>query len=127
MVAIALGAHVLEFDVRVTLDNILVVCHDDKLDRTTDGTGFVRTRTLEEIKKLDAAYKFTPYHSHRNVDEKRTDEEDYPYRNKRLKIPTFREVLERFWGKPGELNDDTTAMNFNIEIKVIIFNIFNNF
>jgi glycerophosphoryl diester phosphodiesterase len=61
--AVALGAHVIEFDIRATIDNVLVVYHDDKVYRTTDGIGFVRTKTLEQIKKLDAAYKYTPYHS----------------------------------------------------------------
>jgi glycerophosphoryl diester phosphodiesterase len=114
--ALALGAHVLEFDVRVTADNVLVVYHDEAMERTTNGLGLVRAAVLKDIKQLDAAYRFTPYHSGRDMDEK-TDEEKFTYRNKGLTIPTLREVLERFWEIDSEM-EDSTAVNFNIEIKV---------
>lgn len=52
--AIDLGVDLIEFDVRMTKDKRLVVIHDEKLDRTTNGRGFVRDFTFEEIRKLDA-------------------------------------------------------------------------
>lgn len=50
----ALGVDQLELDVRVTKDDELVVIHDPTVDRTTDGTGLVREKTLAELKALDA-------------------------------------------------------------------------
>ena len=49
------GCDLLEFDVHLTRDDELVVIHDDTLDRTTSGTGYVRDHTLAEIKTLDAS------------------------------------------------------------------------
>lgn len=52
--AIRLGAHMIEFDVRITKDKKLVIMHDRTVDRTTNGTGSVTDLTLEKIKILDA-------------------------------------------------------------------------
>lgn len=52
--ALALGVDQLEFDVRITKDDELVVIHDATVDRTTDGTGLVCEKTLAELKQLDA-------------------------------------------------------------------------
>ncbi|MGJ1318961.1 glycerophosphodiester phosphodiesterase family protein [Sphingobacterium spiritivorum] len=43
---------IIECDVRLTKDSALVLMHDDKLDRTTNGTGKVSDYTLAELKKL---------------------------------------------------------------------------
>ena len=50
----ALGVDQLEFDVRITKDDELVIIHDPTVDRTTDGTGLVCEKTLAELKQLDA-------------------------------------------------------------------------
>jgi glycerophosphoryl diester phosphodiesterase len=52
--AIDLGVDYIEFDVHALKDGSLVVMHDDTLDRTTNGHGFVADKTLDEIKRLDA-------------------------------------------------------------------------
>jgi len=52
--AIAQGVDWLEFDVQMTKDGVLVVIHDDTVDRTTNGTGAVRDLTLEQIRAFDA-------------------------------------------------------------------------
>ena len=52
--AIRIGAHMLEFDVRLTRDGELVILHDTSVDRTTNGSGEVSELTLAEIKTLDA-------------------------------------------------------------------------
>ncbi len=49
------GADMLEMDVNITRDGIPVVIHDLTVDRTTDGSGTIRSLTLEEIRRLDAA------------------------------------------------------------------------
>lgn len=55
--AIDLGVDMIEFDVRLTKDKKVVVIHDDKLDRTTNGKGLVKEKDLKEIKKLSAGKK----------------------------------------------------------------------
>jgi glycerophosphoryl diester phosphodiesterase len=55
------GCDLIEFDVHLTKDDQLVVIHDDTLERTTNGTGYVRDHTLAEIKALDASYGMTPF------------------------------------------------------------------
>ena len=52
------GADMLELDVGVTKDGKVVVSHDTTLDRTTNGHGTIASHTLEQIRKLDAAYWF---------------------------------------------------------------------
>lgn len=52
--AIALGVDNMELDVHMTRDKRIVLMHDHTLDRTTDGTGFVRLQSLAELRKLDA-------------------------------------------------------------------------
>lgn len=48
------GADWLEFDVQMSNDGVLVVIHDETVDRTTNGTGAVADLTLSELKALDA-------------------------------------------------------------------------
>ena len=52
--AIELGADAIELDVYVCKSKELVVIHDDKVDRTTNGFGYTCEKNLEELKKLDA-------------------------------------------------------------------------
>ena len=42
----------IEFDVQLTKDNEIVVINDERVDRTTDGTGYVQEYTLNELKQL---------------------------------------------------------------------------
>jgi glycerophosphoryl diester phosphodiesterase len=89
------GAGGLELDVHMTRDGEVVVIHDDTVDRTTDGSGLVRERSLEELRRLDAGYRFT-------TDGGKT----YPFRGRRLAVPTLEEVYRAFPGMP-----------INVEIK----------
>jgi glycerophosphoryl diester phosphodiesterase len=57
--SVAAGADVLDVDVRLTGDGVLVVHHDEDVERTTDGTGDVADMTYEELHALDAAHWFT--------------------------------------------------------------------
>ena len=54
----ALGCTWVEFDVRLTADGALVLCHDARLDRTTDCTGPVAAQTLAAIRQCDAGTKY---------------------------------------------------------------------
>jgi len=58
--AAAFDPDALEFDLQLSRDGRLVVCHDLKVDRTTDGRGRVCDLTLDELKKLDAGSWFGP-------------------------------------------------------------------
>ncbi len=84
--ALESGADVLEMDARLTADNEVVLVHDRDVGRTTDGEARVNELTLEEIKNLDAGYKFER-------------EGSYPFRDKGIKVPALYEVMERFPGQ----------------------------
>ncbi len=49
-----LGVDFVELDIRQTKDGELVVLHDERIDRTTDGKGSVREMTFKEIRRYDA-------------------------------------------------------------------------
>lgn len=82
---LAFGADALELDIQTTSEGELVVIHDPTLDRTTNGVGLVDTHTLDELRRFDAGYRFTPDGGH-----------TYPYRGQGITIPTLREILEQF-------------------------------
>ena len=100
------GADVLELDVQLTADGVLIVQHDDTVDRTTETSGPVAELTLAEIQALDNAYWFV---AGLWGDQTRPDDE-YVFRGVRtgevepppgfeaddFRVPTFREVAERF-------------------------------
>ncbi|WP_226526532.1 glycerophosphodiester phosphodiesterase [Metabacillus niabensis] len=55
------GADGIELDVQMTKDGELVVIHDETVDRTTDGSGFVKEMLLSDILKLDASFTFSQF------------------------------------------------------------------
>ena len=83
--AAAMGVDVLEMDLHSTADGVLVVMHDDTVDRTTDGSGPIQSLTLEEIKALDAGYRWS-------ADEGQT----FPFRGQGITVPTLEEVFAAF-------------------------------
>lgn len=58
--ALADGADIVELDVRSCADGTVVVLHDARVDRTTDGTGLAAEMTLQQLKRLDAGAWFAP-------------------------------------------------------------------
>lgn len=84
------GADGIELDVQMTKDGELVVIHDETVDRTTDGSGYVGELLLSDILKLDASYTFSQYTG-------------------QVKIPTLEEVLKWVATLPSFL--------INIELK----------
>jgi glycerophosphoryl diester phosphodiesterase len=58
--AISRGAQFAEVDVRRSVDGVIVLMHDETVDRTTDGQGRVDELTWDEISKLDAGSHFSP-------------------------------------------------------------------
>lgn len=75
--AVSNGIEYIEFDVQLTKDNQVVIIHDDTVDRTSNGKGFVIQKTLNQIKKLDFGSWFSG---------------NFKY----SKIPTFEELLNRY-------------------------------
>lgn len=53
------GANMIELDVHLSKDGQVVIMHDTTLDRTTNGKGAVKDKTLEELKQLDAGQKYS--------------------------------------------------------------------
>ena len=58
--AVRAGADMLELDIGVTKDGKVIVMHDTTVDGKTNGHGTVASKTLRQIKRLDAAYWFAP-------------------------------------------------------------------
>jgi len=56
--AIDYGLGGVDLDSQLTKDEELIIFHDPKLDRLTNGTGVIRDKTLEELKRIDAGYGF---------------------------------------------------------------------
>ncbi|HLR66388.1 glycerophosphodiester phosphodiesterase [Virgibacillus alimentarius] len=57
--AYELGADGIETDVQLTKDHVPVLIHDEHLKRTTDGTGYVKDLTWDQLKMLDAGSWFS--------------------------------------------------------------------
>lgn len=83
--AAALPIDGLEIDIHQTADGVLVVCHDDTVDRTTDGNGRIQDFTLAELQQLDAGYRFTA-----------NGGQTFPFRGQGIVIPTLAKVFETF-------------------------------
>ena len=83
--AAKLGVDVLEMDIHITKDGVLVLMHDEAVDRTTDGSGEIESMTLDELKKLDAGYDWST-----------DDGTTFPFRGKGLTIATLEEVFTAF-------------------------------
>ena len=62
--AIEEGVDGIENDVHLTKDGVLVVMHDELVDRTTNGKGYIKDKTYEELAQLDASYIF--YYDNKN-------------------------------------------------------------
>jgi glycerophosphoryl diester phosphodiesterase len=97
---LAAGAEGLELDVRLSADGVVVVCHDDTLDRTTDASGRVAARTSSELTGVDAGYHFTDGRG------------DHPFRGRKIGIPTLADVLQRYKDVPTivEMKIDSAEM-----------------
>lgn len=53
-----LGAEGIEIDVHLTKDQVPVIIHDETIDRTTNGTGYIKDYTFNELKSFDAGSWF---------------------------------------------------------------------
>ena len=85
---LACGADGVECDVHLSRDGVVVVHHDDTLDRTTGTSGLLANRTAAELARLDAGFTFQP--------PGQADANRFPYRGLGLGIPRLRDVLTRY-------------------------------
>ncbi len=90
--AAEMGADGVELDVQLTRDGVLVVCHDETVDRTSDAKGSIRNLTLAELKKMDFCYGNMAWEGTR--------------------IPTLEETLDLL---------GPTGLTMNIEIKTGVY------
>ncbi len=95
--AIELGAEMIELDVALSKDGVPVVFHDARLNKHTNGRGYLSNYTLNELKQLDAGSWFDPQFSNQ-------------------KIPTLEEVLKFASG--------TIAINIEIKREAVSDSIF---
>lgn len=79
----------IELDIQLTKDRQIVVIHDERVDRTTEGAGYVKDFTLKELKRLHI----------------------YAGENRAQRIPTMEEVLDVTGAKLKE------GVKLNIELK----------
>jgi glycerophosphoryl diester phosphodiesterase len=116
--ALRAGADMLELDIGVTKDNKVIVMHDTTVDGKTNGHGTVSSKTLRQMRKLDAAYWFAPrasqHYAHTLAPRSyrfrgiATGRKDPPkgFTAKDFRVPTLAEVLKAFPRTP-----------INVEIK----------
>jgi glycerophosphoryl diester phosphodiesterase len=89
-----LGYRYIETDIRVTRDGVVVVFHDETLERTTNGVGAVADWDWDDLQHLDAGYNFSP------------DGESYPLRGKGVRISRLDDTLSNY-----------PDIHFNIDLK----------
>jgi glycerophosphoryl diester phosphodiesterase len=58
--ALKLGYYDIEFDVQLSRDGVVMLMHDETLERTTNGHGKLTDYTYEQLKQLDAGSWFDP-------------------------------------------------------------------
>lgn len=88
--AVNQGCNMVELDVHLSKDDHIIVCHDQTIDRTTNGEGRIRDMTLQELQSYDAGGWF-----------------DESFKGERL--PTLDEVIELL---PAEVWINVEAKNF---------------
>ncbi|WP_010278398.1 glycerophosphodiester phosphodiesterase [Paenibacillus senegalensis] len=88
--ALKQGVNMVELDVHLTKDDQIVVCHDQTIDRTTNGEGVIREMTLEKVQSFDAGSWFGDAF-------------------KGEKIPTLEEVINLF---PADVWINVEVKNF---------------
>ena len=92
--AVELGYVYIETDIRVTSDGVVVVFHDETLERTTNGVGKVSDWNWDALSALDAAYNFSP------------DGESFPLRGMGIGISRLEDTLAEY-----------PDVNFNVDLK----------
>ena len=82
--ALKLGIPYIELDLHLSFDGIPVVMHDEKVDRTTNGSGFISDFTKDQLMQLDAGSWFLSESGEQFSGES---------------VPVFEDLLKRYSGK----------------------------
>ncbi|EPD9050720.1 glycerophosphodiester phosphodiesterase [Listeria monocytogenes] len=91
--AILSGADGIELDIHVLKSGELIVMHDERVDRTTNGSGFLKDYTLSEVKKLVIGKRFF----------------------RKIRVPTLEEVFKLVSGSDIILNIELKTDVFEYE------------
>lgn len=87
--AVNLGVDMLEMDMHSTKDGVLVMSHDDTLDRLTNTKGKISEMALSEVLAADAGYTLTP-----------AGKTGFPYRGQGIQVAQMKDVLTAFPNTP---------------------------
>jgi glycerophosphoryl diester phosphodiesterase len=106
----SMGADVLEIDLQITKDGVLVLHHDDTLDRITDMKGPIADKTWAELQKADSGY-------HTVID-------GQSFRGKGIKIARLEQAFTRFPSRRWviEIKNDTQAASNRLCALISQFN-----
>ncbi len=121
--AVRMGADAVEMDVKLTFDKEVVIIHDKSVNRTTNGSGEVKSLTLKDIGMLDAGSKFSSRYANE-------------------KIPSLREICGKLKNKlllnieltnygshldslPVKVAEIVTEYEMQGEVLISSFNVFN--
>lgn len=101
--ALDFGADGIELDVRLSKDDIPVICHDASINRTSNGKGYIHELTVAELREFHFYGKFKREFS-------------------KERIPTLEDVLKLIGDKPITLNIELKNVPYmpkNLEHKVL--------
>lgn len=82
--SVDLGVQVLELDIHRSLDSIIVIHHDETIERLTNKNGLIKEMTWNELQEADGAYNWT------------IDGENYPYRGEGIKILSLTQLIDMY-------------------------------
>ncbi len=121
--AVEAGCDGIELDVHLSADGELVLIHDERVDRTADGVGFVGRMTLKELRALDASAGFRGQYGVNRIPTLK----EYLAFAKEAGIMTNIELKTGVYTYPG-IEEKTLAMidDFGLRDK-ILFSSFNHY
>lgn len=82
--SVAMGADVLEMDLRLTKDSVIVTHHDAEIDNTSNGTGKIADLSLSDLQSLNFGYHFTDLSGKK------------PYENQHVEIATLEGLFKKY-------------------------------
>lgn len=99
--AMEMNADGVEIDVHFSSDGKIIICHDEKIDRVSNGQGSVTEYTLEELKAFDFGYKF------------------YTGERKGIKVPALDELYSLFKNNNMVVNVEVKSGNAHIAAALV--------
>jgi glycerophosphoryl diester phosphodiesterase len=93
--SVEMGVDVIETDLRQSKDGVLIISHDESVDRISNGTGRILDLTYTELKELDAGYHWSP-----------DGDKTFPYRGRGITYISLEDVFKTL-----------PEMRFNVDMK----------